>query len=133
MRLNFQRTEVVCDKQLTNTVLRISRICERLAWIVLKSSSMPQDQKDVGKSTLPALPALPALGALGALGALVAIGLAVAPIVEGNAQNGNAQEQYALGQNGLPHPVPDGGSTAALLGLSAALVVLERRKFAIAK
>ena len=84
----------------------------------------------MGKSTLPALPAL---ALIPALVVLVAIGVTVAPIVEGNAQNGNAQEQYALGQNGLPHPVPDGGSTAALLGLSAALVVLERRKFAIAK
>jgi VPDSG-CTERM motif len=68
----------------------------------------------------------------------VAIGVTVATIVEGdtqngNAQNGKAQEQYALGQNGLPHPVPDGGSTAGLLGLSAVLVVLAQRKFAIAK
>ena len=94
---------------------------------MLKSSSMPQDQKDVEKSTLPALPALDALGVL------VAIGVTVAPIVEGNAQNGNAQEQYALGQNGLPHPVPDGGSTAALLGLSVALLVFAQRKVAIVK
>jgi len=43
-------------------------------------------------------------------------------------QNGNNQ-----GQNGGPYNVPDGGSTAALLGLSVALVVLAQRKFAIAK
>ena len=92
---------------------------------------MPRAQK-VGKSALPALPALSALSALALVG-LVAIGVTVATIVEGDAQNGNAQEQYALGQNGLPHPVPDGGSTAALLGLSVALVVFAQRKFAVVK
>jgi hypothetical protein len=36
-------------------------------------------------------------------------------------------------KDGDPNSVPDGGTTAALLGLSTVLVVLAQRKFAIVK
>jgi VPDSG-CTERM motif len=42
--------------------------------------------------------------------------------------NANAKDK-----EGPTYSVPDGGSTAALLGLSVALLVLAQRKFAIAK
>jgi hypothetical protein len=50
-------------------------------------------------------------------------------------QQGSQGNQTQQGNNGqtLTHSVPDGGSTAALLGLSVALVVFAQRKFAMVK
>jgi hypothetical protein len=44
-----------------------------------------------------------------------------------NAQDSQGQNNNSQGQNGPIH-VPDGGSTAALLGLSAAAIVLAHRR-----
>ena len=59
---------------------------------------------------------------------------------QGNGYQGNQNQQGSQGgqsQQGngqtLTHSVPDAGSTAALLGLSGALVVLAQRKLAIVK
>jgi VPDSG-CTERM motif len=47
----------------------------------------------------------------------------------GNGNNGNGNGNNGNG-NGQTHSVPDAGSTAALLGLSLAVVGLTRRKWA---
>jgi VPDSG-CTERM motif len=49
----------------------------------------------------------------------------------GNGNNGNGNGNNGNGNgNGQTHSVPDAGSTAALLGLSLAVVGLTRRKWA---
>ena len=121
-------TDVVCFKRLTNYS---SRYClessQHLVWIVLRSSLMPEEPK-LGKKTL----SLPALPALPALPVLAAIGVAVAIVVGGTAQQESAQGQHenAQGQYENAHPVPDGGSTVALLGFSVVLLALSQRKIA---
>ena len=61
------------------------------------------------------------------LAALLALALASSANANGNYQNNNSIHNNG---NGQPHSVPDGGSTAALLGLSFALLVLSQRKIA---
>ena len=90
---------------------------------------MPEEPK-LGKKTL-SLPAPPRLRAP----RLAAIGVAVAIVVGGTAQQESAQGQYenAQGQYENAHPVPDGGSTVALLGFSVVLLALSQRKIARAE
>ena len=122
-------TDVVCFKRLTNYS---SRYClessQHLVWIVLRSSLMPEEPK-LGKKLFPSPRSPPALPAL------AAIGVAVAIVVGGTAQQESAQGQHenAQGQYENAHPVADGGSTVALLGFSVVLLALSQRKIARAE
>jgi hypothetical protein len=78
------------------------------------------------------------LSALPALSAIAAIGVATAIIVGITAQHESAQGQYESAQGQYEndenaHPVPDGGSTVALLSFSIVLLGLSQRKIARAE
>jgi hypothetical protein len=74
-----------------------------------------------------------ALSAVGVAGVAIIAGVAIFGAIDQNQQS-NQEEQKPSYQNsdGI-YSVPDAGSTAALLGLSVALVGLAQRKFAIVK
>ena len=80
-----------------------------------------------------------AIGLAASIGLAAFIGLAYDAIAqEQRSPSNQVQKIYEANQdqhenNGQTHSVPDAGSTAALLGLSVALVVFGQRKFAIVR
>jgi hypothetical protein len=75
--------------------------------------------------------ALSALSAVGVVGVAI-FGLSEIDLNQQSTQVNQSYQGYQTQNSGI-YSVPDAGSTAALLGLSVALVGLAQRKFAIVK